>query len=193
EERLKPFVEKGQVKIHQADASKLSFLKAKSMDAAFLCWFLEHVPEPLKVLKEVRKKIKAGGRLVCTEVNNSSLFVDPYSPNTLKYWYEFNDHQWTIQGHPFVGLQLGNLLHEAQFSDIQLEFRPLYFDNQNPHQRKVFLEYFFNLFKSANEGLVKAGRVEEGMIQEVRKEFETAMNDKRSVFFYSFVRAIAIV
>src|SRR5690606_38601389 len=120
---------------------------------------------------------------------NSSLFIDPYSPCALKYWHEFNDHQWSIKGHPFVGLQLGNLLQQAGYSDIQLDFRPLHFDNQSPNRRKIFLEYFFNIFKSADEGLVKAGRVAPGMIDQVKAEFELAMNQPQSVFHYSFVRA----
>lgn len=190
-ERLQKFVESGQVEIFQADATDLSVLPDDTYDGGFLCWFLEHVPDPLSVLHQVKRKLKPNAYVTLTEVNNSSLFVDPYSPNILKYWYEFNDFQWTIPGHPFIGLQLGNLLTESGFKSIDMDFRPLHFDHRDPEKKRVFLDYFFNIFKSANEVLVRNGRVHHEMIQDVKAEFDLAKTDSRGVFYYSFVRATA--
>lgn len=192
-QRLKSFIEKGQVEIFQANAEKLDFLKNEAFDAAFLCWFLEHVPDPVKVLREVKLKIVKGGQITLTEVNNSSLFVNPYSPNILKYWYEFNDYQWSIRGHPFVGLQLGNMLDGLGYSSVGLEFRPMHFDHRDPTAKMENLEYFFNIFKSANDGLVRKGRVHHEMIDKVKEEFDLAKRDSHGVFYYSFVRATAHV
>jgi ubiquinone/menaquinone biosynthesis C-methylase UbiE len=191
QERLAGPLAAGQVKILRADATDLSALKDGEYDAGFLCWFLEHVLHPLEVLREVKKKVISGGEIILTEVNNSSLFLDPYAPCTLKYWYEFNDYQWNIQGHPFVGLQLGNLLTEADFKDIHLDFRPMHFDHQDPIKKREFLDYFFGIFNSASDSLVKKQRVPPEMIHLVKAEFERAKTDPRGVFYYSFVRATA--
>ncbi len=189
--RLDRFVKSGQIEIIQADATDLSILKDDSFDGSFICWFLEHVPDPLAVLKQVKAKLKPGGVITATEVNNSSLFVDPYSPHTLKYWYEFNDLQWNIQGHPFVGLQLGNLYSEAGFKDIAVNFRPMQFDHRDPKQKEQFLDYFFNIFKSANDKLVSEGKVPQDMISKVKAEFDLAKTDQRGVFHYTFVQGTA--
>ena len=74
------------------DATKLDF-EAESFDAAFLCWILEHVGEPARVLSEVRRVLQPGAPIVCTEVLNATFFLEPYSPETLRYWMAFNDHQ----------------------------------------------------------------------------------------------------
>lgn len=191
EERLKKYIDSGKVKIVLADATDLSELADDTYEACFICWFLEHVPHPIDILKEVKKKLRPNAYVTVSEVNNSSLFIDPYAPNTLKYWYEFNDHQWNIQGHPFMGLRLGNVLSSAGFKNIDLDFRALHFDQRDPVKKKEFVDYFYNLIKSANPGLVKKGVVPPELIEDVKLEFELAKSDPRGVFYYSFVRAEA--
>lgn len=189
--RLSQAVHEGRVEFIEADATELG-LVAEDHDGAFVCWFLEHVSDPVKVLKEVKSRLKPGAEVVVTEVNNSSLFIDPYSPHTLKYWYEFNDYQWSIEGHPFLGLQLGNYLSEAGFKNIEVEFRPLFFDGRDPQSRSVFLKYFFELLKSANDSLVSNKRVDPETILQVEAEFKAANDSPRGLIYYSFVRARAI-
>ena len=70
------------VELHSQDAQKLKL--NKKFDAAFLCWFLEHVPEPLLALKQIRKHLKSGAKIYCTEVFNQTLFLEPYSPAFFK-------------------------------------------------------------------------------------------------------------
>ena len=72
------------------DATSLEF-EADTFDGAFLCWVLEHVANPSRVLSEVRRVLRPGSPVVVTEVQNMSFFVDPYSPNTMSYWLAFND------------------------------------------------------------------------------------------------------
>src|SRR5690606_32973904 len=77
--RLVKHIRSGRVRLIQMDAQKLGQLNEK-FDGAFLCWFLEHVPDPAKVLMEVKKVLKRNATVYCSEVQNSSYFVDPYSP-----------------------------------------------------------------------------------------------------------------
>ncbi len=48
-----PWLE-GRYSLQKADATDLPF-EPRSFDAAFLCWVLEHVPSPARVLNEVRR------------------------------------------------------------------------------------------------------------------------------------------
>ncbi len=79
--------------LQQADASELPF-EARSFDAAFLCWVLEHVPSPARVLSEVRRVLAPGSPVYITEVMNASFLLDPYSPHIWRYWMAFNDFQY---------------------------------------------------------------------------------------------------
>jgi len=188
---LKKPIKDGKVELLQQDAQMLD-LKHEKYDAAFLCWFLEHVPEPLKVLKRVHKHLKPGAPIVLTEVFNQSLFMEPYSPNYLKYWFEFNELQWSMKGHPFAGAQLGHLLKEAGFKSINVEFRPLHFDSRNSKQRSEFIEFFFQILLSAETKLLDQNKVTSEQVMNMHKEVALAKKAKDSVFFYSFARATAV-
>ena len=192
ERNLKSEIKSKKVRVLQQDAQKLSLPK-KDYDAAFLCWFLEHVPDPLKVLKQVKKHLRPGAKIYCSEVFNQTLFMEPYSPAYLKYWFEFNDLQWTIKGHPFVGAQLGNLLKDAGFTDIQTEMRPFHFDSREPERRAAFTEYFYQILLSAEKSLLDSGRVTEQTLRLMKKEVEAVKKAKDAVFFYAFMRATARV
>lgn len=183
-------IKSGQVNLEQQDAQKLNLSK-KDYEAAFICWFLEHVPEPLTVLKNVYKNLKPGGKIYCSEVFNHSLFMEPYSPSYLKYWFEFNDLQWEMKGHPFVGAELGNLLKDAGFKNINVEVRPFHFDSRSIEKRAAFIDFFFDILLSAEPLLIEKKRVSPELIKKMKREVEIAKKTKNSVFFYSYIRATA--
>jgi SAM-dependent methyltransferase len=189
---LKKEISEKRIQLYQKDAQEFTLNKPK-YDAAFLCWFLEHVPNPGKVLKRVRQHLKPGAKVYCSEVFNQSLFVEPYSPCFLKYWFEFNDFQWSIGGHPFVGASLGHYLKEAGFEDIQIDVRPWHFDSREPDRRKEFVTYFYQILLSAKENLLNEGRVTPEMIKSMDQEIEKVKKQKDAVFFYSWIRATARV
>jgi ubiquinone/menaquinone biosynthesis C-methylase UbiE len=122
---------KGRFRLQQMNAQQMTF-KAKSFDGAFLCWVLEHVPDPQLVMKEVRRVLKPGGVVYITEVTNSSFFLNPYSPNLWKYWMAFNDFQFAHAGDPFVGAKLGNFLAAAGFQNIETNVVTFHWDNRHP-------------------------------------------------------------
>ncbi|NQZ01440.1 MAG: methyltransferase domain-containing protein [Bdellovibrionales bacterium] len=190
-DRLPGLIKQGRVQFTCADATDLTAMEDDGFDSAYICWFLEHVYEPIAVLKSLKAKLKPGSKVYLTEVNNSSLFVQPYSPNILQYWSQFNDYQWTINGHPFIGLMLPNLLLKAGFKNVVSEPRSFFFDDRDPAEREKFMNYFFGIFNSANDILVRKGRIHHEMIKEVQNEFERAMTSEGSVFYYSYVRATA--
>jgi SAM-dependent methyltransferase len=189
---LKPEIRDKRVTLEQHDVLDLR-LRKKDYEAAFTCWFLEHVPDPLKALKNIRKHLKRGAKIYCSEVFNQTLFMEPYSPSYFKYWFEFNDYQWTIKGHPFIGAQLGHLLQAAGFVDINVEIRPFHFDSRQPERRSEFVDYFFKILLSAKSSLLKAGRVDEKLIEQMHKEVEIVKRAPDAVFFYAYMRATARV
>lgn len=190
---LKDEIKSGRVRLFEQNAQELKMKEAGQYDAAFLCWFLEHVPDPQKVLEKVRTQLKPGAKIYCSEVFNQTLFMEPYSPAYFKYWFEFNDLQWTIKGHPFVGAKLGHLLKTAGFTDIQIEPRPFHFDSREPEKRAAFTEYFYQILLSAEKPLLDAKRIDKKLLKEMKAEVEKVKKAKDAVFFYSFMRATARV
>ena len=174
----------------KADAAQLEFT-AESFDCAFLCWVLEHVKDPARVLTEVRRVLTPGSPVVCSEVLNATFFIDPYSPDTLRYWTAFNERQLALGGDPFVGAKLGNLLQSVGFRDVTTEVKSFHYDNRAPAERAEFLAYWTDLLLSGAPELLAAGEVSADVVDGMRRELERVARDPNSVFFYAYIQARA--
>jgi ubiquinone/menaquinone biosynthesis C-methylase UbiE len=182
----------GRYELLFADASQLEF-PIDSFDAAFLCWVLEHVADPMRVLSEVRRVLRPGSPVVVTEVQNMTFFIDPYSPQTMAYWLAFNDHQLELGGDPFVGAKLGNLLQAVGFRDVTTAVHSIFLDNRAPGERAEMLDFWSDLLLSGAEGLLRAGKVSAETVEGMRSELAQVAHDPNAVFFYSFIQAKARV
>ena len=178
--------------LHRADAGDLSF-ESRSFDAAFLCWVLEHVPSPARVLAEVRRVLSPGAPVYVTEVMNASFLLDPYSPSVWRYWMAFNDFQIESGGDPFVGAKLGNLLLAGGFRDVTTSVKTFHLDNREPARRKQMIAFWEELLLSAADQLLAADKVDAATVEGVHREMRQVQNDPDAVFFYSFVQARATV
>lgn len=181
---------KGRYDLHQMNAEKLAFNSA-DFDGAFLCFVLEHVPDPRRVLSEIRRVLAPGAVLYATEVLNSSFFLDPYSPNVWKYWMAFNDYQYDQKGDPFMGAKLGNLLMQIGFRNIETEVKTWFLDNRHPQKRKEMIEFWSDLLLSASDQLLAAGYVTTEIVEGMKKEMSVVASDPNAVFFFSFIQAKA--
>lgn len=183
---------KGRYTYTKMNAENMDF-ESNSFDGGFLCWVLEHVPNPANVLGEIRRVLRPGSTLYVTEVLNSSFFLDPYSPNVWKYWMAFNDYQYENAGDPFVGAKLGNLLMSLGFKDIETKVKTWHFDNRQPDKRKEIIDFWTDLLMSGADQLINEKVVTEELVKEARKELKAVANNPDAVFFYSFVQASAKV
>jgi ubiquinone/menaquinone biosynthesis C-methylase UbiE len=175
----------------EGDAQRMT-LERESFDGAFICWLLEHVPDPSKVLSETRRVLIPGAPIVVNEVLNATFFIDPYSPNTLKYWMAFNDRQIELGGDPFIGAKLGNRLQAAGYHNIETKVKVFHFDNRSPGERTEFLEYWSDLLLSGAEELLQAGKVDRQTVKGMETELDVVGRDPNSVFFYAFIQARAL-
>jgi ubiquinone/menaquinone biosynthesis C-methylase UbiE len=178
-------------KAKKMDATQMSFA-SKTFDGAFLCWILEHVPDPKKVLNEVKRVLKPGAPVVITEVMNSSFFLDPYSPHVWKFWMAFNDFQIDSKGDPFIGAKLGNLLSDLEFKDIRTEIKTWFYDKRQAAARKECIEHWSDLLLSAAPQLIESKLITKSDLREVEKELKAVRNNPDAVFFDSFIQAQAI-
>lgn len=174
----------------EMDAATLEFAD-NEFDGAFICWLLEHVPSPEKVLSELRRVLRPGSRVYITEVMNSSFLLDPYSPNTWTYWLAFNDYQIDQGGDPFVGAKLGNLLMRAGFDNIRTTPKVWHLDDRTPGKRKAMIEFWAELLLSACDSLVESKRVSRETVAAMKDELKLVAREPSSTFFYSFIQASA--
>lgn len=184
-------IKTGRVTFKQADAGNLPF-KAKSFDAAFICWLLEHVPSPLKVLKSVHKVLQPGAVIYCTEAFNSSIYTFPESPHVQRYWDVMNSKQRAYGGDPDVGVKLGGLLKSAGFKDIVLEPVTYHRDARSPSAGwGKTVTYWKELFMSGAPKLSIADGIDAKFLKAVKDELTTLHRRKDAVFYLSAMQAHA--
>ncbi len=187
---LKEEIKRGRVVLDLGDALHLKYAEG-SFDGAFICWLLEHVQNPVEILAEARRTLRSGGVIYCNEVLNATFYMHPYSPATLKYWMEFNDHQWSLKGDPFVGGKLANYLMQAGFQNVSTQVLTHQYDNRTPKKRAAFLDYWAGLLLSGADNLIASGRITQKIADEMQREMQAMKNDPDAVIFYSWILARA--
>ncbi|QGX40965.1 class I SAM-dependent methyltransferase [Permianibacter aggregans] len=172
------------------NAAELQF-PDQQFDAVFICWVLEHINDPLSVLREARRVLKERGVIYLTEVMNSSLLLSPRSFAVDRYWQRFNEVQQQQGGDPYVGAKLGNLLQAAEFRDIVLEPKSFHYDNREPEKRTAMLRYWTGLMLSAADAIRDAGGLNRADIQAMEADMHEREQRPETIFFYSFIQAKA--
>ncbi|MFK7950103.1 MAG: methyltransferase domain-containing protein [Saprospiraceae bacterium] len=180
-----------QIQLRQADARQTNFEENSTFDGAFLCWVLEHIPQPELVLSELFRVLKKGSQVFITEVFHSSLHLFPNCPNAMEYWQKCIDFQATIDGDANVGHRLGNMLQDAGFSEIDVRPYPMFFDKRQPENRAKMLTYWHGLMFSALENMLEANFCTLELWQKAETEILALIENDDAVFYYSFVQGIA--
>lgn len=154
-------------------------------DTVFLCWVLEHVPQPLAILQQAHHHLLAEGKIYITEVYNSSFRVHPVQPAIDKYWQAFNAHQEKLGGHPDVGLYIGQLMAQAGFKNIHTQFIGQHHDLRDNHAKELMFDYFQALMLSADDGLRAEGSISKQQTEALKSAFDSLKKDEQSIFYYA--------
>ncbi|HEY2749555.1 MAG TPA: methyltransferase domain-containing protein [Polyangia bacterium] len=182
----------GAVELMRASATAVP-LPSASADAGFVCWLLEHVPDPAAVMREVARVVKPGGRVFVTEVYNHSLTVEPTQPALERYWAALNATQRRAGGHPNIGARLGELAAAAGLEIVSHRFLPVLGDARDPARRAAIMRYFLTLMKSAEPQLRAAGAVDERELAAVWAGWEAALAAPDGLFAYTMCKLEARV
>lgn len=175
----------------QQDAKKLDL--QESFDGAFICWVLEHISEPLEVLKSMKPFLKPGALVSITEVFNATFYTYPQIPAIMEYWEIYNKYQVAIGGDPQVGARLGDLLEAAGYKEIDLRSGGFHLDSRDVKEKQTVFSYWKNLMSSGAPALLEAGLVTDEAVSAMQEGMDRLRNTPEAVFYYRFIQATATV
>ena len=146
------------VDLRVGDASGLPW-QDSCFDRIYAMWFLEHLPDPLRVLKEARRVLKPGGTITITETDYRTLLI---TPESREYRYLIDSLcQLLLQakGSPYIGQSLATLLAQAGFDRVDNKPFPVHHAfSLDSRKLRGFIEYVDSWLAPTVEAAKELGR-----------------------------------
>ncbi|MFL5341827.1 MAG: methyltransferase domain-containing protein [Gemmataceae bacterium] len=174
----------------QGDAHSLPF-DDDSFDVAYCRYLLEHVADPVRVLREMRRVLKPGGRVFVQENNIFTNEFDPACPNFGRLWRTFACLQEALGGDALIGKKLFRLLSAAGFRDVRLSIQPEVHHFGSPNYRS-WLENLAGNIRSAESALLERGLATDAEIRAAIDDLRRLMDDATGSAFFYWNRATGI-
>jgi threonine dehydrogenase-like Zn-dependent dehydrogenase len=162
-----------------------------SFDHVFVCFVLEHLKDPERVLAGLRRVLRPGGTITVIEGDHGSAFFHPDGA----YARAAIDCQVRLQaaggGNALIGRQLQPLLASAGFEGVEVSPRTVYADQTRPAMVEGFTRNTFTAAVEAvredalNAGITTGADFDRG----IAELYRTA--EDGGTFHYTFFKAQA--
>jgi SAM-dependent methyltransferase len=179
------------VGLQRADIFDLPFLSAH-FDHVFVCFVLEHLPNPAGALEALMRVLKPGGSITVIEGDHGSAYFHPDSHHARRAIRCLVDLQQQAGGDSLIGRRLYPLLARAGYRDVKVSPRMVYADASrralvDGFTRKTFTAMVEGVGEQAvGQGLMDAASWAAG----IRDLYRTAEDD--GTFCYTFFKAVGL-
>lgn len=165
--------------------------ESNSFDHVFVCFILEHIPDPLHALKCLIRVVKKRGSITVIEGDHGSAFYHPKSTYAQKTIQCLINIQQQMGGNSLIGRELYPLLKRAGLKNINVSPRFVYADHSKPHMVEGFTKKTFNaMVEGVKDQALKQGMISEtDWLKGIEDLYKTA--EETGTFCYTFFKAIA--
>jgi len=101
------------VEFRSGDAVDLEIADWGSYDVAHARFVLEHVREPLQVVRNMLRALRRGGRIVLADDDHDVMRIYPEPAGFYELWRAYMRTYDRIGNDPYIGRRLVSLLHQA--------------------------------------------------------------------------------
>jgi len=105
----------------EGDALRLPLTpdEVESFDLVHARFILEHLPEPQKAIREMKRALKPGGRIFLADDDHQAMILFPEPEGFQQLWTAYTDSFVEVGNDPFIGRKLPFLLMSAGFTDVK--------------------------------------------------------------------------
>lgn len=179
------------VSFRHGDIFDLPF-PAERFDHVFVCFVLEHLPDPVAALRRLGEALKTGGTVTVVEGDHGSAFFHPDSPYAHRSIQCLIDIQKRMGGNSLIGRQLYPILTGAGFRDARVSARMVHVDATRPELVEGFTKNtFIAMVEGVREEALRAGLIDEttwekGIVDLCRT------TEADGTFLYTFFKGTAV-
>jgi ubiquinone/menaquinone biosynthesis C-methylase UbiE len=179
------------VEFRQADIFDLPF-EDEYFDHVFLCFVLEHMPNPIEALNKLKRVLKPNGTITLVEGDHGSTYFHPDSEDAQKAIQCQVELQKRNGGDANIGRKLFPLLQEAGFNEIKVSPRQVYVDDSNPEWVEGFTKKTFTaMIKGISENAVSQKLIgRDTMEKGIRDLYKTT--EGGGTFCYTFFKGLGV-
>ena len=148
------------VTIQCADARALPFAVG-SFDHVFVCFVLEHIPDPVHTLRTIAEHVRSGGSVTLIEGDHGSTFFHPRSDAARAAIDSMTTLQERAGGDPYIGRALWPIMRDAGLGDVTVLPRTVYIDGSSPELAESYVRRTYLPMIAGAEGpVVAAGLID---------------------------------
>jgi SAM-dependent methyltransferase len=172
----------------QADIRNLPFPDG-TFDHVFVCFTLEHVPDPLLALENLRKVLKPGGTLTVIEGDHGSALFHPDTRAS----HLVIDCLVTLQrqagGNALIGRELEHMVKDAGLVDILVSPLTTYASQGIPGSSEAVKRIFIAMIEGVREQAIGGGLIDPGIWDDgIRDLYRTT--EQNGIFCYTFFKVV---
>jgi SAM-dependent methyltransferase len=178
------------VVFHAADLFRLPFRDA-TFDHVFLCFVLEHLPDPAEALRRVARVLRPGGTLTAIEGDHGSWYCHPHTAAASRAVDCLVEIQARLGGDSLIGRRLYPLLSSAGYRGVRVKPRMVYVDASRPELVEGFSKNtFITMVEGVREQAISSGLATEAEWERGIGDLYRATEDD-GTFCYTFFKATA--
>lgn len=178
------------VQFQHADIFDLPY-DLDAFDHIFVCFVLEHLPQPVQALRALKKYLRQGGTITVIEGDHGSAYFYPNSKAAHRAIQCQVELQRQTGGNSMIGRELYPLLQNAGFSSVRVSPRMVYVDSSKPELVEGFTKKTFTtMIEGVRESALESGLIDQPTFdQGIGDLYRTTEED--GVFCYTFFKAVA--
>jgi SAM-dependent methyltransferase len=177
--------EDGLVDFRQGDAVELPLADDEwgTFDVAHCRFLLEHIAEPLEVVKAMVRAVRPGGRVIFEDDDHDLLRLWPEVPRVDRLWRAYIRAFHRLGNDPYIGRRLVALLHEAGAAPARNRW--LFFGScAGDSSFAGFVDNFVGVLEGARRSIISAASLEQQEFNLAIEDFKAWSNRPDAAFWY---------
>ncbi|OPY35575.1 MAG: hypothetical protein A4E35_02401 [Methanoregula sp. PtaU1.Bin051] len=176
------------VTFRQADICNLPFT-AGTFDHVFVCFTLEHIPDPHLALGNLKNVLRPGGTITVIEGDHGTAVFYPDTPGAHHVIDCLAALQRESGGNALIGRELEHLLLDTGFVEVAVSPKQVYASASIPGSPGAVKSIFIAMIEGVREQAIDAGLSDpESWDQGIRDLYRTT--EPGGMFCYTFFKAI---